>query len=391
MFRRAALKTITFSRCNAAFAVAIVGSVLTVIGCSSSKELEGPTVRQAVAQRYNDPPRKDTSTSDSADDNRNQSWTDQSPDDNDVFSDSANSNSAGGFAIATINGHDIAANHLSRMMLDQHGADALEQLIVLERARQRCEELGLTVSDVDMQREYDRRLKTILSPLVSGVDESKADRDSEFDREEAERILKGILKRRNISKVQYLSSIKRNSYLRAIANHEMQFQDSELRQEFEAHYAEQAVVRHIQLPNKPDAEKLRAMLADGLAFEDAASRHSANLRTGPPGGLLKPFGEGSIDIPEPLRRAAFGLDVGEVSEPIQVGPWWHLLKLEKKVTNGETDWAGYRAELVARLRERRADAQMQSLYRSLLEEADVKINDPELAHQYANRQSQLTQ
>ncbi|GJM23838.1 MAG: hypothetical protein DHS20C16_02530 [Phycisphaerae bacterium] len=264
------------------------------------------------------------------------------------------------------------------MLLEDHGAAALEPLIVLEHAIQRCEELGLTVSDLDIQNEYDRRLKAILSPLESGSDDSK------FDREEAERLLKGILKRRRISKLEYFSTIKRNAYLRTIAYAQMQFSGAELQKESGAQSGERVVVRHVQLPDRAAAEKLRAMLADGLDFAEAAVLHSANLRTGPPGGLLKPFTQGSGEIPQPIRQVAFGLAVGEISAPIQADSWWHLVKLEKKLANGETGRAGRRAELIDRLRERQADAEMRRLYRSLLEGADVKINDPALAERYAN-------
>lgn len=270
------------------------------------------------------------------------------------------------------------------MLLRDDGADALEPLIVLEQAIQRCEELGLRVSDVDIQNEYDRRLKAILSPLESGGDDSK------FNREEAERLLTGILKRRDISKLQYLSTIKRTAYLRAIAYAQMQFSDAELQKESEALSGEQVVVRHIQLSNRSDAETVLKMLADGLDFGDAAIRHSANLRTGPTGGLLKPFTQGSGEIPQPIRQAAFGLAVGEVSAPTQADPWWHLVKLEKKLPSGQTDWAGHRSVLEARLRERQADSQMGRLYSSLLKGADVKINDPALAEQYASRQTRPT-
>lgn len=359
--------------------------ILVLVGCVATPEYESPTVRQAVAERSNDPPQKKIAPpNQSADDGVSgpSSWSDQlAADANDGSSKASTHEPTSRSPVATINGRDIARSYMDRQMLKDHGVDALEPLIVLELAIQRCEELGLDVTVFDIQREYDRRLMQILSPMQSGA------ADPIFDNEEAERLLKGILERRKISKLQYLSAIKRSAYLRAIAYARMTFTDAELQREFDNISGEQAVVRHIQLPSQADAQKLKVMIADGLDFQQAAVRYSANLRTGPSGGLLKPFNQRSGDIPQPIREAAFGLEVGEVSEPVESGAWWHLVKLEKKVANGETSWAGHRSELEARLREQRAESEIQGLYRSLLQGADVKFNDPVLAEQYANRRA----
>lgn len=391
MFRAFDRSTIPNRGCRAIAPIAAWTFALSSVavslncGCATTPEFESPTVRQAVAQRSNDPPRKPNPESDRSQQpayDRPTSWSEQLAADADGTSPVESSpKTVNGLPIATIKGQDIARSYIDRMMLREQGVDALEPLIVLEQAIQRCEQLGLIVTDVDIQREYDRRLMDILSPIESGAS------DPEFDRTEAERLLKGILERRRISKLQYLSAIKRNAYLRAIAYKQMQFTDAELQKEFEGVSGEQAVIRHIQLPSQSDAEKVRVMLLDGLDFREAAIRHSANLRTGPSGGLLKPFTLRTGEIPHPIRQAAFELAAGEVSDPIPAGSWWHLVKLEKKVANGETNWAGHRSELESRLREQRADSEMQGLYRSLLQGADVKINDPVLAEQYANRRA----
>ncbi len=382
MFRAFAWDTLTFLNRDATTVLAGLATALAIGGCTASKDIESPTVRDAVAQRYNEPPRQIINASDAEGSDKKTKARKRSFIENDTAPSADERNSTPRFAIATINGRDIARNHISRQMLKNHGIDAFDQLIVLEQAIQRCEELGLSVTDIDVQDEYDRRLKMLLSPLASGSDDSK------FNRDEAERILRGILERRDISRLQFLSTIKCNAYLRAIANAQMRFSNADLKREFAEHFGDQVIARHIQLPNRPDTEKLRTMLADGLDFSEAATRHSANLRTGPTGGLLSPFGKGSREIPQSIRSTAFGLEVGEVSAPIQAGPWWHLVKLEKKVANGETNWADVRPELEKRLCEQRIDAQMQGLYRSLHEGADVKINDPVLAQQYAKRQAQ---
>ena len=94
---------------------------------------------------------------------------------------------------------------------------------------------------------------------------------------------------------------------------------------------------HIQVATRADAERLmtRAREADARGFRDLAREHSLDPETRLRGGDLRYFDrEGHSRTPsdpaiaEPLARAAFALaESGDVSEPIQVGERWSIVKL----------------------------------------------------------------
>lgn len=94
---------------------------------------------------------------------------------------------------------------------------------------------------------------------------------------------------------------------------------------------------HIQVATRADAERLmtRVREADARGFRDLAREHSLDPETRLRGGDLRYFDrEGHSRTPsdpaiaEPLARAAFALaESGDVSEPIQVGERWSIVKL----------------------------------------------------------------
>lgn len=89
----------------------------------------------------------------------------------------------------------------------------------------------------------------------------------------------------------------------------------------------QAHVRHILVA--PDAlaeaEAARARIEAGEAFEDVAAEVSIDTGTAELGGDLGWFSPG--DMVEAFDEAAFNLDVGVLSEPIETQFGWHLIEV----------------------------------------------------------------
>ncbi len=94
---------------------------------------------------------------------------------------------------------------------------------------------------------------------------------------------------------------------------------------------------HIQVATRADAERLMARVreADARGFRDLAREHSLDPETRLRGGDLRYFDrEGHSRTPsdpaiaEALATAAFALaETGDVSEPVQVGERWSIVKL----------------------------------------------------------------
>jgi peptidyl-prolyl cis-trans isomerase C len=81
--------------------------------------------------------------------------------------------------------------------------------------------------------------------------------------------------------------------------------------------------QHILVDQKFEAEDLVKKLEQGESFEKLAADYS-NCPSGKQGGNLGEFGKGMMV--KPFEDAAFGLEVGAVSEPVQTQFGFHIIK-----------------------------------------------------------------
>lgn len=85
---------------------------------------------------------------------------------------------------------------------------------------------------------------------------------------------------------------------------------------------------HILLKTEPEAQKALARLKKGEKFEAVAKDMSIDKRSAENGGDVGYFSRGEI-VPE-FERAAAGLKIGEVSEPVKTQFGYHIIKVTDK-------------------------------------------------------------
>ncbi len=84
---------------------------------------------------------------------------------------------------------------------------------------------------------------------------------------------------------------------------------------------------HILVQTEEDANKIYDEIKSGLSFAQAAKEYSL-CPSGYNGGDLGYFGRGMMV--KPFEDAAFDLEVGEISKPVQTQFGWHLILLTDK-------------------------------------------------------------
>jgi parvulin-like peptidyl-prolyl isomerase len=255
------------------------------------------------------------------------------------------------------------------LLLEAHGVGVLEQLIALHAAEALAAKKELTVTAADVDFEYDLALRRLSDPLSSVT-------PATFDRRDAERLLDSVLAERNLSRGEFLLTLRRNAYLRRIVDAELTFTDEQLEAESNQAFGERVQIRHIQLGSAMDVARIQERIAAGEEFGELAVRYSANTGSARQRGLLDPFSAGDERLPALLRQVAFSLKPAEVSNVVRIGEWHHLLKLERRLAAEPRDLAASRGELEGRLRQREAEKAMRELYEKLLRETAVEIHDP---------------
>ena len=83
--------------------------------------------------------------------------------------------------------------------------------------------------------------------------------------------------------------------------------------------------RHILVDHDYEVQDLLKKLEEGKSFEDLAKDFS-KCPSGQQGGDLGHFSKGQMV--KPFEEAAFSLEVGEVSSPVQTQFGYHLIKRE---------------------------------------------------------------
>ncbi|MDA7817102.1 peptidylprolyl isomerase [Sulfurimonas sp.] len=88
-----------------------------------------------------------------------------------------------------------------------------------------------------------------------------------------------------------------------------------------------ATARHILVNSEEKCNELKAEIANGTSFEDAAKANST-CPSSAQGGDLGEFGPGQM-VPE-FDKAVFSGDVGVVQGPIQTQFGYHLLEVTSR-------------------------------------------------------------
>ena len=84
---------------------------------------------------------------------------------------------------------------------------------------------------------------------------------------------------------------------------------------------------HILVPTEADAIKIKSQIQTFDDFKYYARMYSS-CPSGRNGGDLRFFGKGMMV--KPFEDAAFAMEVGEVSKPVETQFGWHLIKLTDK-------------------------------------------------------------
>jgi len=145
--------------------------------------------------------------------------------------------------------------------------------------------------------------------------------------------------------------------------------DAEIQAEYDAQFGDVEAgteynASHILVETEGEAQSLIDELEAGAEFSALAREHSTGP-SGPNGGQLGWFNAGMM-VPS-FEEAVFGLEVGEVSAPVETQFGWHVIILNDTRDQAAPALEEVRDQLVEGLRQARVDAYIQQL----TDEADV--------------------
>lgn len=128
--------------------------------------------------------------------------------------------------------------------------------------------------------------------------------------------------------------------------------------------------RHILVATEAEAKEVAERLKKGEDFAAVAKEKSKD--TGAEGGDLGFFARGQML--KPFEEAAFALDVGQISEPVQTQFGWHIIKVEAKRDQPLPTFDQVKEAIIAQLVQQKA----QEVVTGLRDAAKIEVVDAEL-------------
>jgi parvulin-like peptidyl-prolyl isomerase len=259
--------------------------------------------------------------------------------------------------VAEVDGVKVPSATLRRMVDDrmddapdaQRGdvvSDVLNMLVSEQAALNRASQLGVSVSDADLE-------KRLLQLHGDGwKDEDPGYREL-------------VRRQMTVDRVALLDLASR-----------ARVSESEVHAYYDEHRAEYAQpervqIRQIVVPEKAKAEQLRAELEKGADFATLA-RENSIAPEAPAGGALPAFARGQL--PEAFDRA-FELMPGRLSPVIESPYGFHVFLLEQRLPATEPTFEDVRARIEAELGQRHLEDLRREWLRGLRKSAEIHLNE----------------
>lgn len=233
----------------------------------------------------------------------------------------------------------------------------VQRLLVTSHMKQ----AGVTVSDSEVQAQWEQLTRRFPNP------ES----------------LQRTLRQQGTSETDVRSRIREKLKLQKYLDEEIgeiTVTEEEARQYFDQNRKEydrpeQVHARHILIRDDTGAEarieRVREALEGDSSFEEVARA----LSEGPSARKGGDLGYVSRErMAEPFAEAAFALDTGTVSEPVQTRYGYHFIKVEDRRDTRAADFEGSRDEVDQAVRQEKQRGRWQTLLQKLREESTVEIH-----------------
>ncbi|WIV19935.1 peptidylprolyl isomerase [Paenibacillus polygoni] len=210
-------------------------------------------------------------------------------------------------AVASVNGTKITKDDLYSELVTLGGTSTLDNLITMELIDQAAAEANVSITEEDVNAEIEA-LKT------------------QFGGEEA---LNSALAQSGMT----LDDLKENTEIqvkiRKILEPQTKVTDEDISTYYEENKdsfatPEQVRASHILVATKEEAEAIKKELDGGADFAALASEKSTDTASATNGGDLGFFGEGQMV--EEFEKAAFSLEINEISEPVKSDHGYHIIK-----------------------------------------------------------------
>jgi foldase protein PrsA len=236
--------------------------------------------------------------------------------------------------VARVGDESITKEELYNLLVKQNGQAALntlitEKIVALEAAKQ-----NISVSEEEVQKELD------ISIEQSGGKEQFAQALAYYGYTEED----------------IRKNIRTNFTIRKLMEPQITITEEEMQQYFNENKTsfdtpEQVKASHILVDSEEKALEVKEKIKAGNDFAELAKEYSTDEGSKSQGGQLGYFQRG--DMAQQFEDAAFALEVGGISDPVETGFGYHIIKVEDKIAAKEANYEDSKDEVKENLIEQR--------------------------------------
>ncbi len=213
--------------------------------------------------------------------------------------------------VASVNGKEISKDDLYAEMLKTSGPETLDLMISDEIIRQETEKENISVTDEEIAAEI-----AVYEEEYGGAEQ-----------------LEAALAENGMTIEDLKEEVQTYVKIEKLIGPNIEITDEQIKTYFEENkdslgQSVKVEASHILTETKEEAEEIKAQLADGADFAEVAKEQSTDTVSAENGGQLGTFGVGEM-APE-FEEAAFAMEVGGISEPVETEFGFHIIKVTDK-------------------------------------------------------------
>ncbi len=257
--------------------------------------------------------------------------------------------------VASIDGEKITQDDLNEALNKQYGTSILQTLIANKVVDLEAEKQKVKVTDKEKEDE--------LNELI----ESSGGEDA----------FNAALEANGASKADIQDELLRYLKIKKLLEPRIKVTDDEIKSYFDENKAsfdtaEQVEASHILVADEKTAKEVKQKLDDGEDFADLAKEYSTDTATKDNGGELGYFSSGQMV--EEFEKAAFAMDVDEISDPVKTTNGWHIIKVTGHKDAVEAKLDDHKDEIKDTLFEQKMNTEYSTWLEEVKADYDIKNN-----------------
>lgn len=272
--------------------------------------------------------------------------------------------------LARVNDQPVLMETLYDVLVRDYGLQVGKQLVHDELVRQELQRRNLPTNVTDQEVDVETRRALEKVYLF----------DKKFTPQQLDDLLNQLLSEKKISRRMWNSSMRRLALLSRLAENDprVKVTDEDIRRAFFEEYDGKFKVRHVQVPSMVIAQEVLDKAGKGADFAQLAFQYSTNP-SAKTGGWLPDIGPRNAPdtVPPVIVEVVRSMKTpGQVSNIVQVGSNFHVLKLEKIISPTEAKFSDVKGKLRFIVREKKIDQLQPIIMQELIDKAQIEYVDP---------------